>query len=63
MKLIKHLKARWLAAAMVVGVLIGELIAWQISRSFGIRFEPVLAAAAAMLAVALFVSFNYDGSD
>jgi hypothetical protein len=63
MKLIKHLKARWLAAAMFVGVLIGELIAWQLSRSFDLRFEPILAAAAAMLAVALFVSFNYDGTD
>lgn len=63
MKLIKHLKARWLIAAMVVAILFGELIAWQISRSFGVRFVPVLAAAASVLAVAIFVSFSYDGTE
>lgn len=63
MKMIKHLRTSWLLAAMAAAVVIGELLAWQISQHFGLRFPPVPVAALAVGSVAAFVAWQYDGVD
>lgn len=60
---IHHLKARWLLAAMVVAVVIGELVASKAADMFGIRVPPVPVAAFCVGLVAAIVALLYDGRE
>lgn len=63
MKMIHHLKARWLLAAMLVTVIAGEYIAWFVTNQFGWRFPAVAVGAVCVGLVAVVVSWIYDGRD
>jgi len=63
MKKLHTLKVRWFLAAMVLAVTIGETIAWQVSRSFSVRFDPAAVGAICVGVVAVVVSAIYDGRD
>lgn len=60
MKAIHHLKARWLLAAMLIAVAVGEFVAWEITRAFHWRFPSVAIAAVCVGAVAAAVAWLYD---
>lgn len=61
MKHLHTLRTPWFVLAMVVAVTIGELVAWQISRAYHVRFAPALVAAICVGLVAFIVSLIYDG--
>jgi len=63
MKMIHTLKMRWLLLAMLLAVVMGETIAWQISAMFDVRLDPVAVAAVCMGATAAFVALIYDGRE
>ncbi len=63
LKTLHHLKARWLVLAMVLAVVLGEAIAWQLARSFGFRFAPVAVGAICVGLTASVVALIYDGCD
>lgn len=63
MKTIHHLKARWLMLAMLVAVVVGEVIAWQVSRAFDVRFEWIIAAALGIGVTAGITALIYDGNE
>ena len=63
MKHLHSLKARWLLLAMVLATVIGETIAWQISRSFHTRFDPVAVGAVCIGLTAVLTAAIYDGRD
>ena len=63
MKHIHTLKARWLLLAMIATTVLGETVAWQISRSFGFRFSPVVVAAVCVGLTAAIVAALYDGRE
>ena len=63
MKMLHTLKARWLVLAMILTTVLGETIAWQISRTFGVRFDPVAVGAVCVGATAAIVAWIYDGRD
>lgn len=63
MKHIHTLKARWLLLAMLLTTVIGETVAWQISQSFHVRFNPVPVAAVCIGLTAAAIAFLYDGRD
>jgi hypothetical protein len=63
MKIIKHLKMSWFLGAMIVAIAVAEFVAWQVAQVFNVRFEPVLAGTLAVLAVAVFVSVSYEGTE
>lgn len=60
---IHHLKARWLLAAMVVAVIIGELVGAMVADAFSIRVPAVPVAAFCVGLVAAIVSLIYDGRE
>lgn len=63
MKAIHHLKARWLLTAMVVAVVAGEFVAWQVTRALHWRFPSVAVGAVCVGAVAAVVAWLYDGRE
>jgi uncharacterized membrane-anchored protein len=63
MKTLHVLKARWLLLAMVAVTTLGEIIAWQATRSFGVRFAPAAVAAVCVGLTAAVVAWLYDGHD
>lgn len=63
MKHIHHLKASWLLAAMVIVVLIGETIAWYVTKLFDLRFPAVAVGAVCVGLVAAAASWLYDGRE
>lgn len=58
-----HLKARWLLAAMIVAVVLGEHAAWFVTKLFHWRFPVVAVAAACVGLVATVVALTYDGKE
>jgi hypothetical protein len=63
MKAIHHLKVRWLFAAMIAAVLVGEIATWYASQLFHIRFPGVAVAAVCVGLVAMVVALLYDGNE
>ena len=63
MKTLHTLKAPWLIVAMVIAVSIGEIVAWQVMKSLGVRFDPTAVAAVCVGAVAAVVALLYDGNE
>lgn len=63
MKTIHHLKARWLLAAMLIAVAIGEFVAWKITTANHWRFPSVAVAAVCVGLVASAVAWLYDGRE
>jgi hypothetical protein len=62
-KTIHHLKARWLIAAMLVAVAIGEFVAWQVTKAYHLHFSPVAVAAVCVGLVAAGAALLYDGTE
>lgn len=63
MKTIHHLKARWLLAAMLIAVAVGEYVAWAITKSMNWRFPSVAVAALCIGLVGAVVAWLYDGRE
>ena len=63
MKHIHHLKTSWLLTAMILGVAVGETIAWWVSTTFDLRFPVVAVAAVSIGLVAAGTSAIYDGRE
>lgn len=63
MKHIHTLKARWLVLATVLVTVIGETIAWQISRSFQVRYDPVAIGALCIGVTVGITAWLYDGRE
>ena len=49
--------------AIVVAIVLGEFIAWQISSSYGLRVNPVVVGFVSAALVVAIASVLYDGCD
>jgi hypothetical protein len=56
-------KGSWFLAAVVAAILIGEVVAWEISSHFGMRNNPWVVAFLCAGLVAAIASVLYDGAD
>lgn len=63
MKTFHTLKMRWLLLAMVGTTVIGEVVAWQVTRLLNWRFPAVAVAAVCVGLVAAFAAEFYDGRE
>lgn len=63
MKHIHHLKSSWLLLAMLVAVVVGETVAWYVTKTLDLRFPAVTVAAICIGLVAAGVSILYDGRE
>lgn len=56
-------KGSWFVVAIVVTILIGEVIAWEVSTRLGVRNNPLVVAFLCAGLVAAIVSVLYEGED
>lgn len=63
MKATRKFKNSWFLTAIVVAILAGELIAWEISSRFGVRSNPLVVAFLCTGLIAAMVSVLYEGVD
>jgi hypothetical protein len=63
MKTTRTFKGSWLLFAMVVAILIGEIVAWEVSSQLGVRNNPLVVAFLSMGLVAGMASVLYEGAD
>lgn len=63
MKATRNFKDSWFLIATVVAILVGETIAWEVSRRYGVRSNPLVVAVLCTGLVAAVVSVIYDGVD
>ena len=63
MKTARTFKGSWFLFAMVVAILIGEIVAWEVSNRLGIRNSPLVVAFLSMGLVAAVASVVYEDAD
>lgn len=63
MKTTRTFKGRWFMFAIAVAIVIGEVIAWELSRMFGIRNSPFTVAFLSAGVVAALAMVLYEGAD
>jgi hypothetical protein len=63
MKTLRTFKDRWFLLAIVATIIVGEVIAWELSARFGLRNNPVLVAILCTGLVAAITAVLYDGAD
>jgi NhaP-type Na+/H+ and K+/H+ antiporter len=63
MKTLRTFKGSWFVTAIVVAIVIGEVIAWEVSSRLGIRNSPLVVAFLCTGLVAGIVTVLYDGAD
>lgn len=63
MKATRKFKNSWFLAAIVVTIVIGEAVAWEVSSRFGLRSNPLVVAFLCIGLVAAMVSVLYEGVD
>lgn len=63
MKAIRKFKGSWFVSALVLAIVIGEIVAWEISSRFGVRNNPVVVAFLCAGLVAAIASVLYEGAD
>lgn len=63
MKTARTFKGSWFVSALVVAIVVGEIVAWEVSSNLGLRNNPVVVAFVCAGLVAAIVSVLYDGAD
>ena len=63
MKHINHLTTTSLLIAMAVALLVGETIAWYVTKLLEVRFPAVAVGAVCIGLVVAAVSWLYDGTE
>jgi hypothetical protein len=63
MKTARTFKGSWFMFSIVVAIVVGEFIAWQISNSYGLRVNPVVVGFVSAALVVAIASVLYDGCD
>jgi hypothetical protein len=63
MKTLRTFKDRWFLLAIVATIIVGEVIAWELSARFGLRNNPFLVAILCTGLVAAITAVLYDGAD
>lgn len=63
MKTIHTFKGSWFLLAIVIGIIVAEVFAWEISSIYGLRANPVTVGFIAVGLVAAIAMVLYDGED
>jgi len=63
MKTTRTFKNSWFLLAIVVGIVIGEVIAWEVASRFGVRSHPFVVGMLSVGLVAAIVSVLYEDMD
>ena len=63
MKTLRTFKGSWFLLAIVVAIIVGEVVAWEVSARFGLRNNPFVVGFLCMGLVAAIASVLYDGAD
>jgi hypothetical protein len=63
MKITHTFKTSWFLFAIAVAIILGEIVAWEVSSHFGIRNNPFVVAFLAVGLVAALISVLYEGVD
>ena len=56
-------RGSWFLVALVATILIGEIVAWEVSSHFGLRNNPLVVAFVCAGLVGAIASVLYDGAD
>lgn len=56
-------RSSWFLVAIVVTILVGEVVAWEVSSRFGVRTNPLVVAFLCTGLVAAITSVVYEGID
>jgi hypothetical protein len=56
-------KGSWFLFAVAVTILVGEIIAWEVSSHYGLRNNPLVVAFLSAGLVAAIASVLYDGAN
>lgn len=63
MKTLRTFKGSWFLLVTVVAIIVGEVVAWEVSSHFGVRNNPLVVAFLCMGLVAGIASVLYEGAD
>lgn len=63
MKTIRTFKGSWFGFAIVAAIVVCEFVAWEVSRVYGLRANPLTVAFLAMGLVAVGASILYHDTD
>lgn len=63
MKTIRTFKGSWFGFAIIAAIVVGEFVAWELSKLYGLRASPLTVAFLAMGLVAVGVSILYHDTD
>lgn len=63
MKTTRTFKNSWFLLAIVVAIVIGEVIAWEVANRFGLRSHPFVVGMLSVGLVAAIASVLYEGVD
>ena len=63
MKTARTFKGSWFVFALVAAIVLGEVIAWEISSRLGVRSNPIVVGFLCAGLVAAITSVLYEGAD
>jgi hypothetical protein len=63
MKTLRTFKGSWFLLAIVAAIIVGEVLAWEISSFYGLQANPVTVGFLATGLVAAIAAVLYDGAD
>ncbi len=59
----RKFKGSWFVTAVVLAILVGEMLAWEVSRRLDFRNNPLVVAFLCAGLVAVLASVLYEGAD
>jgi len=63
MKTARTFKGSWFLFAIVVAILVGEVVAWELSKYFGFTNNPFLVAFLCLGLVTALAAVLFEGAD
>jgi hypothetical protein len=63
MKTLRTFKGSWFALAIVAAIIVGEVVAWEISTLYGLRANPITVGFLCTGLVTALAIVLYDGTD
>ena len=63
MKKLRKFSNSWFGIALVMGIIVGEIVAWELSSRFGLRSNPLVVGFVCVGLVTAITSVLYEGVD
>ncbi len=63
MKRLRKFSNSWFGIALVTVIIVGEIVAWEVSTRFGVRSHPIVVGFLCVGLVTAITSVLYEGVD